>query len=147
MEADIRHDGSYHRIILQSAIGNHLLGAHHQHVVTVNHMALLIHAQAAVCIPVMGNAKISPLSHYSLLQHLQMGRTAVVIDIYTIWLVIEDSHLCPQLLQNCRHGLKGRAIGTVQHNLHAIQPLTGGRHHKFDVLLHKIMAISHSAHL
>ena len=76
-----------------------------------------------------------------------MSGAAVVVNIYAIWLVINNSNICSQGFQNCRHSLIGCTIGAVQHNLHALKAFLSSGENKFNVLLQHIMTIFHSTHL
>ncbi len=147
MEADIGHNGGNNGVVLQSTIGNHFLGTHYQHVVAVNDISLFIYAKAAVSITIMGNTEVSSQLQYLCLQYIQMGGATVVVDIYPVWLVVDNGYICPQMLQNGGHGLKSRTVGTVQNNLHALEILLGGRQYKLDIFLYQIMAVLHSTHL
>ena len=78
---------------------------------------MFIYTEAAVGIPIEGKSHIQAVFHDMLLQGLNMGGTAALIDINAIGIVMY--HICPR--PQCVKDVLGNhpcaAVGAVQANL------------------------------
>jgi len=86
-----------------------------------DHIALLIHAQAAVSITIVGKANVQTLFHHELLQALDMGGAGIVVDVQAVGLCIDDIGICAQRIEHRLGDVPGAAVGTVQTNLDTLE--------------------------
>ena len=74
-----------------------------------------------VAIAVQRNAQIRAMGAHCVGQRLGMRGAAFIVDIEAVRLVADGDHLGPQLVQDVRGNVIGRAIGAVDHDPHAAQ--------------------------
>ena len=104
--------------------------------------ALLIHAQAAVSITVVGKADVEMIFHNELLQTLNVGRTSIVIDIRAVRLVVDNVGIGPQRIEYRLGDVPGTAVGTVQTNLDTLERVDS----EADQIAHVAVAAGHIVH-
>ncbi|MNV57336.1 hypothetical protein D3C71_1496650 [compost metagenome] len=68
--------------------------------VAINQLAIFIHQNNPVCIPIKSDAQISLMLHDKLLQMLRMGRTTLFIDIYTVRLIMNGNDFGAELTKD-----------------------------------------------
>ena len=78
-----------------------------------DHIALFIHAQAAVSIAIVGKTHIEMILDHELLQALNVGRTGVQVDIQAVGLCVDDVGVSPQGIEHTLGNVPGAAVGTV----------------------------------
>ena len=83
--------------------------------------ALLIHAQAAVSIAVIGKTDVQPLLYHELLQALDVGGPCIVVDIRTVGLCIDDVGIGAQRIKHRLSDVPGTAVSAVQTNLDTLE--------------------------
>ncbi len=93
--------------------------------ITGDHIALLVHAQAAVGIAVVGKAHIQVILDNELLQMLDMGASAVCIDVVAIGLVVHHVGLRAQGIKYALGDGPCGAICHIQTNLHVLEAELG----------------------
>ena len=141
MEADVSHDRRDDRVVGQLALLHHVHRAHDEDVVAVDDLALLVDAEAAVGVAIMRDAEVRAVLEDSLLQGLEMRRAAAVVDVRAIRQRVDDLDIGTEAAQDFRHCLVGSAVGTVEHDLDAVEALLAGREHEFHVLVEKVRAV------
>ena len=104
--------------------------------------ALLIHAQAAVSITVVGKADVEMILHNELLQTLNVGRTSIVIDIRAVRLVVDNVGNARQRIEYRLGDVPGTAVGTVQTNLDTLERVDS----EADQIAHVAVAACHIVH-
>ena len=72
----------------------------------------------SVRITIKGKTNIKVSFLHLFLENFRVGGTALVIDVCTIWCVIEHCTLCPKSCQNLLCCKCGRTIRTIHRNLH-----------------------------
>ena len=131
----------------KGTISNHFLGTHYQNMITINDISFFIYAKAAVSITIMGDTKICPKAHYSLLNTVHVGGTAVIINISAIWRIIKNDNIGTKAVKNHWHYLIGCTVGTIQYNLHSVKTLLAGGQDEILVLINVVMTIINITHL
>ena len=89
VQTKVGHDSRNHSIGQQLATLFHIAAIDIQDMVASDDITLLVHAQAAVGVTIVGKADIQALLHYEFLQTLDVGGASIVVDIQTVRLVID----------------------------------------------------------
>ena len=82
--------------------------------VAVDNVALLVHGEAAVRIPVEGKADVEPVLQNEVTQALDMGGAAVNVDIESVGMVVDDIGVSAEGIKDALRHLPGAAVGTVK---------------------------------
>ena len=110
--------------------------------VTGDHIALFIHAEAAVCIAIIGKAHIQTLFHHELLQALDVGGACVQVDVQAVGLVVDDIGVCAQRIEHALGNVPAGTVGTVQTHLDALEGVDA----QADQVAHVAVAARHIVH-
>ena len=110
--------------------------------VTGDHIALFVHAEAAVCIAVIGKAHIQTLFHHKLLQALDVGGACVQVDVQAVGLVIDDIGVCTQRIEHALGNVPAGTVGAVQTHLDALEGVDA----QADQVSHVAVAACHIVH-
>ncbi len=102
----------------QRLLLHHVLAADIHDPISIYNIPILIYRKAPVRIPVVGKAHIQMLLLYKLLQRLNMGRSAVGIDIRAVRIIIDHIGLCSQSIKYTLGNSRSTAVGTVQTHPH-----------------------------
>ncbi len=94
---------------------------HREELVAVDDLAGVVHGQAAVGVPVQGEADVRPVLEDGGLQHVQVGRAAPVVDVEAVRLGADRDHLGAGVAQRERTGDRGGAVRAVQDDLDALE--------------------------
>ena len=127
VKAHVGHDGGDHLGVSQHALVLHVLCADIHDMVAVYHIALLVHGQAAVGVPVKGEAHIQAVVQHELLQLADMGGAAVHIDVQPVGPVGDHIGVGPQSVKDTLGHLPGAAVGAVQADLEVLVGAGGQR--------------------
>lgn len=84
-EAQIAHDGRHDRVLLQAAMVSQVRANHVHDVVAVDFIAVFVNRDAAVGIPVKGQAQLGTLLDNFFLQAGSVGGPAVVVNVEPVW--------------------------------------------------------------
>ena len=87
-ESHVAHDGNNSGIVCKMSFLFHLGSKNCNQAVTVNKLTVFIHCKAAVSIAVKSNTQIISVFLYIFSQRFNVGRTTVIVNIDTIWLVV-----------------------------------------------------------
>ena len=132
-KAEAAHHRHHGGVAGQASLRLHLPGKDGDHLVAVDHPALLIHRQAAVGVAVKGHRQVV----FSLLHQagkvLHMGGAAFAVDIGAVGRVAEEGRFGPQQPEQCPGGAHGAAVGAVHQHLHPRQSLRHGGGQVFGV--------------
>ena len=80
-------------------------------------VALLIHAEAAVGVAVIGKADVKVVLNDELLQALNVGGAGVQVDIQAVGLVVDDVSVRAESVKHALGNVPAGAVGAVQANL------------------------------
>jgi len=122
VQTEVGHDGGDDGVHQQLAALFHIAGVNVQDVVAGDDVALLIHAEAAVGVAVVGKADVKVVLHNELLQTLNVGGAGVQVDIQAVGLVVDDVGVCTESIKNALGNVPAGTIGAVQADL---DPLEG----------------------
>ena len=142
VQAKVGHHGRYHRVGDQLAALFHIAAVDIQNMVARDHIALFVHAQAAVSIAVIGKADVQPFFHHKLLQPLNMGRACVVVDVQAVGLIVDHIGVGAQGIKHALGNVPAAAVGAVQAHLHAPE----GVNAQADQIAHIAVAARHIVH-
>ena len=87
--------------------------------VTCYNITFFIHTQTAISISVIGKAHIQSIFHYKLLQTFNMGRTCIVVDICTIWFIVNNIGVCAKGIKYALRNVPAWTISTIQSYLNS----------------------------
>ena len=121
VQAEVRHDGSDHSVGQQFATLLHVATVDIQDVVAGDDVTLLVHTQATVSIAVIGKTDVQTLLYNELLQTLDMGRASIVVDVQTVWLVVDDVGICAQCVEHALSNVPACTISAVQTDLDTLK--------------------------
>ena len=96
MQAHITHDSDNEHIIIELFALHQLQSTNQHDLVAVQSLTIFVNYQAAVCITIVGNAGMSTNLNNLLLQGLQMGGAAAIINIDAIGLVKNSNNFGAQ---------------------------------------------------
>ena len=83
-------------------------------VVAGEHVALLVHHQAAVGVAVVGEAHVQVVVQHELLERFDVGRAHAFVDVRAVGLRAHHEGACAQRLEHSLGDHPGRAVGAVQ---------------------------------
>ena len=95
-KAEAAHHRHHGGIAGQAALRLHLPGKNSDHLVAVYHMALFIHRQAPVGVPIKGHRQVIFSLGHQAGQVLHMGAAALPVDVGPIGGIAQDGRLGPQ---------------------------------------------------
>ena len=142
VQTKVGHDSRNHSIGQQLATLFHIAAIDIQDMVASDDITLLVHAQAAVGVTIVGKADIQALLHYELLQTLDVGGASIVVDIQTVRLVIDNVGICTQSIENALSDIPAGTIGAVQADLDTFEGIDTQR----DQITHVTVASGHIIH-
>ena len=142
VQTKVGHDSRNHSIGQQLATLFHIAAIDIQDMVASDDITLLVHAQAAVGVTIVGKADIQALLHYELLQTLDVGGASIVVDIQTVRLVIDNVGICTQSIENALSDIPAGTIGAVQADLDTFEGIDTQR----DQITHVAVAACHIVH-
>ena len=123
LQAQVAHDGHHQRIVGQLALGLLGPGQDAHDLVAVDHVAVLVHGQAAVGVAIEGHAHhgVGGLDHG--LQLLGVGGAGVLVDVVAIRRGVDHHHLGARTAQRLRGHHRGGAVRAVGHDLQPLERL------------------------
>ena len=142
VQAKVGHNRGNDGVGQQFAALLHVAAVDVQDVVTGDHIALFIHAEAAVCIAVIGKAHVQTLFHHKLLQTLDVGGACVQVDVQAVGLVVDDIGVCAQCIEHTLGNVPAGTVGTVQTHLDALEGVDA----QADQVAHVAVAARHIVH-
>ena len=116
-QAKVAHDGSDHGLLCQATILVEIGAADVEDQVSVNYVAALVNCQATVSIAVVGKAHVKAVLNHKTLQLVNVGRTAINIDVEAVWCVVDNVSLGSQRVKNRASNTRSCAVCAVQANL------------------------------
>ena len=122
VQTEVGHDGGDDGVHQQLAALFHVAAVNVQDVVAGDDVALLIHAEAAVGVAVVGKADVEVILDDELLQTLNVGGAGVQVDVQAVGLVIDDVGVCTESIKNALGNVPAGTVGAVQADL---DPLEG----------------------
>ena len=84
-------------------------------------MAALVDGQAAVCVAIVGKADVQAVLNNKALQALDVGGAAGDVDVVAVGGVVDHVGLRTQGVEDRTSDARGRTVGAVQADLHALQ--------------------------
>ena len=87
-------------------------------------MAALVDCQAAVSVAVVGKAHVKAVLNHKALQLVNVGRTAINIDVEAIWSVVNNMRLGAQGVKNRASNTRSCAVCAIKANLQALEAKT-----------------------
>ena len=113
-----------------------------QDVVAGDDIALLIHAQAAVSVAVVGKADVEMILDHELLQALDVGGTGIVVDVQAVRLVVDDIGVGTQSIEHRLRDVPAGTVGAVQADLDPLEGVDA----QADEVAHVAVAACHVVH-
>ena len=147
VQAQVGHDRGDDGVAVELAGLLEVLAAEEEDVVAVDDLALLVHRQATVGVTVVGKARVEAVVHDVLLQALDMGTAAVVVDVDAVGLVVDHIDLGAQGLVDRTGDVPRGAVGAVEAHLHAVESARGDAHQIADVTVAASRIVDHVAHV
>ena len=133
VEAEVAHHGRHDRVVQQLSALLHVQAIDVEDVVAGDHVALLVHRQAAVRVAVKGEAHVQLLVAHQLLQMLDVGRAAVHVDVVAVGLGVDHVGLRAQRVEDALGDLPGSAVGAVKAHAHVAEAVAAHRDQVADV--------------
>jgi len=107
-----------------------------------DNITLLVYAQAAISIAVIGKTDVQPLLYHELLQALDVGGTCIVVDIQSVGLYIDDVGVSTQRIEHRLSDVPGTTVGAIQTNLDTLEGIDAQR----DQIAHVTVTSCHIVH-
>ena len=92
VQTNIGHDGGNDHIILELSDLFEIFTTHIEDQVSIDHISIFIYCQAAVCVSVISESYIQSFFFYKCLQSLDMGGSAVTVDVGSVRFVFDSSN-------------------------------------------------------
>ena len=121
VQTEVGHDGGDNSVGQQLTALFHVFSVDVKNVVAGDHIALLVYAETAVCIAVIGKTNVHSVLHHVFLQSPDMGRTGIVVDVGAIRLGVDHVGFGAESVKNSLGNVPGASVGTVQRHLHAAE--------------------------
>ena len=80
---------------------------------------VFIHRNESVPVSIKGKPGGSAVFPNVCLQVSGVLGTAAVVDVYAVRVIVNDRHICSEVLKECGCGFVGCPIGRIQNNLHS----------------------------
>ena len=146
-KAEAAHHRHHGGIAGQAALCLHLPGKNSDHLVAVYHMALFIHRQAPVGVPVKGHRQVIFSLGHQAGQVLHMGAAALPVDVGPIGGIAQDGRLGPQQREQLLRRSYRRAVGAIHQHLHAGQLFRHGGGQIPGILHRRLTVLAAGAYL
>ena len=127
VQAKVGHNCSDNGIGQQLTTLFHVATIDIQNVVTSDDIAFLIYTQATIRIAVVSKSNIQTFFYNKLLQTLNMSRACIVIDVQSVWLVIDHIGICAECVKHRLCNVPRTTVGTVQTNLDTLERINSKR--------------------
>ena len=114
IQPQVGHHRCHNGIIAQCSLFHHVFAADKHDTVSIYHISILIHRKTAIRVSVIGKAYIQMLLLHKLLQGLNMGRSAVSIDVCAVRVIVDHVGLCSQSVKYTLGNSGSTAVGAVQ---------------------------------
>ncbi len=125
IETEVGHDGGDHGVGGELAVLLHILGHDIHDLIAVDHLATLVHGQAAVGVAIEGEAHVHVVLPDVLLEALDVGGAAAGIDVDAVGLGVDDAGLGTQGVEHGAADHPGAAVGAVQRHLAPVEGAGG----------------------
>ena len=108
-------------------------------------MAALVNCQAAVSVTIVGKAHVKAILNYKTLQLVNVGRTAINIDVEAVWSVVDNMRLGAQGVKDRASNTRSCAVSAIQANLQALEAKTAASNKAGDVAVAALHVINRAA--
>ena len=127
-------------------LGLHIAGRHQHHSIPIDHPAVRVGEERAVCVPIEGDPQVGA-QRLGLPGHdFRVQGAAVFVDVASVGAYVRQVHLAPKRGKKLRRDHRRRPIGAIDHDLLAVQVQLGNNvAQKSLVLLTEILACRWSA--
>ena len=142
VQTEVGHDGGDDGVHQQLAALLHVAAVNVQDVVAGDDIALLIHAQAAVSVAVVGKADVEMILDHELLQTLDVGGTGIVVDVQAVRLVVDDIGVGTQCIEHRLRDVPAGTVGAIQADLDPLEGVDA----QADEVAHVAVAACHIVH-
>ena len=113
----------------------HVARVHIKDVISRDHIALLVHGKAAVCIPVIGKAHIQTIVTDKILQLLNMRGADIPVDVESVRPVTDQIGLRSKSVEDSLGNGPAAAVCAVKSDLHAAEIKDAERNQITDVTI------------
>ena len=144
-QAKVAHDGGNYGLLSQATILVKVGAADVEDQVSINHVAALVNCQAAVSVTIVGKAHVKAILNYKTLQLINVGRTAINIDVEAVWSVVDNMGLSTQSVKNRASNTRSCAVCAIQANLQALEAKTAASNKAGDVAVAALHVINRAA--
>ena len=117
VQTEVGHHGRDDGIVHQLAVFLQVAAIDVQDVVAGDDIALLVHAQAAVRVAIVGKADVEMILDHELLQALDVSGTGIVVDVQAVRLVVDDVGVGTQSIEHRLRDVPAGTVGAVQADL------------------------------
>ena len=121
IQAEITHHCGDNGVGYQFASLFHITGIDIHNFVTVHHCAGFVYGKAPIRVTVIGKAHVHAVLHHVLLESFNVGRSSIVVDIYTVGAVVQNIDIRSQRPKHTGSNGPGTAISTVQGHFFALK--------------------------
>ena len=142
VQTEVGHHGRDDGIVHQLAMFLQVAAIDVQNVVAGDDIALLVHAQAAVGVAVVGKADVEMILDHELLQALDVGGTGIVVDVQAVRLVVDDVGVGTQSIEHRLRDVPAGTVGAVQADLDSLEGVDA----QADEVAHVAVAACHIVH-
>ena len=125
VQAEVRHNRRHNLVVQELAALLHIQAVNIQGMVAGHNVALLIHAEAAVGISVIGKADIQAVLYHEFLQVLNVRAATIRVDVVAVRRVVHHVSLCAQGVEHRLRNGPGRAVCDIQADLHILEAVLG----------------------
>ena len=113
IKTEVRHNRGDNRIVDQRPLFFHVFSTYIEDLVAIQ-LALTVHCQAAIRISIISESNVQMIFNHIFLQSLDVGGTAICIDIQTIRRVVDDMCLRAQCVEYVFRNRGSASVCTVK---------------------------------
>ncbi len=141
LEAEIAHDRGHKRVLSEPSLFHHLERADGHDRVTVNDCPLLVAQDDTVRVAVKGDADLGTVRYHGPGDDLGVERSATLVDVHPVRLVIERDDVRAELDKDARTDLVGGAVCRIHHDAQArkVHAARDGRFYELVVTADRII--------
>ena len=147
VKSEIRHYCGNNGVVDEAAALLHVSAVYVEDMVACNDPPLVVNAETAVCVSVVGKSCVKTVLNNVLLQNFNMGRACVVIDICSVRLGIYNVSLSAESVKNCLCDIPRRTVCAVQTYPHAAERVHSERDEIADIAVSAGNIVDASANL
>lgn len=146
LEAEVGHDGGHDGVLPQRPGLPHAQRQDREDLVAVDLVARVVHGQAAVGVPVVGDTEVGAVLDHRGPELVQVGGAAGVVDVQPVRLGADRDDLGPGPRERLRRHPGRRAVRPVDDDLQPVQAVGQHPDQVRDVLVEALVVVGDPAH-